>query len=220
MHKRKFFICFTGMDGTGKTTQAKRLVETLNGKGIKCHYVWNTYQNFFMKPLIIIARLLFFRGKDAFQDYSDYSHTRSGILGSRFVSKPYEWLVLFDYLCQTLVRIIIPRLLGKSIVCDRYLYDVVINLHLDLGYSRDKGKKLLHSLQRILPRPDMVFVIDIPPEVGIQRKNDVPSIEYLEIRRDIYLALGKEYKLTALDGSLSIAELEVMIREKAIECLG
>ena len=33
--KKKFLICFVGIDGSGKTTLAKDFIELLNDKGIK-----------------------------------------------------------------------------------------------------------------------------------------------------------------------------------------
>lgn len=205
--KKPFLICFTGMDGTGKTTQAKKLVKSLQAKGIKCHYAWNTYQPFLIKPLILIVRMLFFRGKDAFRDYAGYTGTKKKLFGKRYLAQGYKYLALFDYLCQSFIRIRLPLLLGKNIVSDRYIYDFAVNLVVDSEYAVRHDTKLLSELFSLLPRPDLAFLIDLPEEVSFQRKSDIPSIEHLIKRRKLYLRIGKESGLVMLDGSSDIGEL-------------
>lgn len=205
--KKPFLICLTGMDGTGKTTQAENLVKALKAKGIKCGYVWDTYQPFLTKPFIVIIRTLFFRGKDAFQNYAGYDSTKKQLFGKRFLAQGYRYLALFDYLCQSFIRIRLPLLLGKNIVSDRYIYDFVVNLAVDLNYSDKASKRLLHKLSHLLPEPDIAFLIDLPEEVCFQRKGDIPSIEHLIKRRKLYLRIGKESGLIMLDGSSDIGEL-------------
>ena len=195
------------MDGTGKTTQANNLVKSLRAKGIKCHYAWNTYQPFLIKPLILIIRMLFFRGKDAFRDYKGYTGTKKELFGKRCLAQGYKYLALFDYLCQSFIRIRLPLLLGKNIISDRYIYDFAVNLAVDLNYSDKTSKRLLHKLSSLLPKPDIAFLIDLPEQVSFQRKNDIPSIKHLTKRRELYLRIGRESGLVILDGSSDINEL-------------
>jgi tRNA uridine 5-carbamoylmethylation protein Kti12 len=41
MTQRALLICFTGIDGSGKTTQAKLLDRLVGSKGVKSIYVWS-----------------------------------------------------------------------------------------------------------------------------------------------------------------------------------
>ena len=74
---------------------------------------------------------------------------------------------------------------------------------------------MLNKLQRWLPEPNLVFLADVPEEIAYQRKDDVPSIEYLKERRQRYLRIQKEYDMVRLDGCKSIAELEGTVMDSA-----
>ena len=102
----------------------------------------------------------------------------------------------------------------KNIVCDRYIYDTVVDLATDLNYSDSKRNSVLRNFLRLSPKPDMIFLIDLPEEIAYQRKTDVPSINYLRERREIYLNIGKECGMTLLDGSKELGELENLILNK------
>jgi dTMP kinase len=199
------------MDGSGKTTQAKRLVKALETKGIKCKYVWNTYQPLIAKPFLLLGKVFFFRGKDAFKDYTRYSGNKAELFSNSFVSWVYEYLSLFDYLCQSLVTIKLPYLLNSNIICDRYAQDVVVNMAVDLGYSDKKLRSRLGKLLGWLPRPNLTFLMDVPEEIGFQRKDDTPSIEHLKRLRRIYLSIEKEQTTVMLDGTEDLAKLESII---------
>jgi len=220
MAKKAFLICFVGMDGTGKTTQAKRLVDALEARGVKCKYVWNTYQPFITKPFLLLGKALFFRGKDAFKDYAQYSHTKIKVFRTPILSWVYEYLSLFDYLCQSLIKVRLPRLFGSNIICDRYVPDVAVNLAMELNYSDEKLRSRLDGLLSWLPQPDLTFLMDVPEETGYQRKDDTPSIEHLRSLRGIYLSIGKGCGAVMLDGTEDLARLESKILSKVSQAIG
>lgn len=220
MISKGFLICFTGMDGTGKTTLSKELVELLNKKGVKCKYVYARLNPFILKPFIVIGELVFLRKKDIFKNYSEYANTkREAIEKHSFLSKVYQQILLFDYLLQIFFKVKVPLMLGKNIVCDRYVYDTVItDLSVDMNYSKDRVMELLNDLLRFFPEPDITFLIDMPEETAYQRKNDTPSIKYLKERREGYLELGKEYGMMILDGAKNLTELKNMIQNEVLNC--
>ena len=205
-----FLICFTGIDGSGKTTLSKALVEALNKNGVKCMYVYGRLEPFILKPLIMIGRKLFLRGKDMFKEYVEYSNTKREVMKrNSFLSWIYKNILLFDYSLQLLFKVRLPLMLGKNIVCDRYVYDTVItDLSVDMYYSTSEIRDLIKRFFYIIPTPDLVFLIDLPEEIAFQRKNDTPSIEYLREIRNIYFDVGKEEGMVILDGSKNLNEIQ------------
>ena len=103
--------------------------------------------------------------------------------------------------------------LGKVAICDRYVFDTVINDIPKPSNNLDTIKKIIDQLFNIAPRPDLVFLIDTPIELAYKRKTDTPSLAYLDERKKIYDYLAKEYNMNIIDGTLGIGELMVQIKE-------
>ena len=76
-----------------------------------------------------------------------------------------------------------------------------------MNYSGDQVASLLKRYSRFFPKPDIVFLLDIPEEIAYERKDDVPSIEYLSDRRSIYLDVAERSGMRVLDGRKSVTEL-------------
>lgn len=203
------FICFSGIDGAGKSTLARALVAEMGKRGIRSLYVYNRLRLVISKPALWVARVLFLRGKDMFRDYEEYSRARKAVFRKRLLSAAYEQLLLIDYFFQVLFKVAVPLRLGKNIICDRYIYDTVVtDLAVDMNYSHEKIKRVLKLYLRVLPKPDIVFLVDVPEEVAYGRKQDVPAIDYLKERRQIYLEVGQECGMIVLDGSKDPASLQ------------
>lgn len=221
MLNKGFFICLTGIDGSGKTTLSRALVKDLNSKGIPCEYVYARLNPFFSKPFIIIGEILFLHNKNRSNDYSDYSYSkRSAINNHSTLAAIYKYILLSDYFIQICYKIIIPLLTNENIVCDRYVYDTVItDLSVDMNYSEKETINLLNKLLKIFPRPNLTILIDLPEEIAYSRKNDVPSIQYLQERRNTYLTIGKEENMVILDGSEKFIELKDSLRSEISKVL-
>lgn len=212
-------ICFTGIDGSGKTTLAKYLVETMGKNGFQCKYVYGRLEPFLLKPFISIGRKIFLREKDVFVDYKEYSNIkRKAIERNSFLFTFYRYILMFDYSLQILLKIRLPLMLGKNIVCDRYVYDTVItDLSVDMNYSYSEVRDLIKKCFYMAPKPDLAFLIDLPEEIAFQRKNDTPSIEYLKERKKIYLNVVNDEGIVVLDGGVDLKNLQKLIWDEFIE---
>lgn len=217
--KKGMLICFVGIDGSGKTTLAKALVASLAERKISSHYVYNRFQPLISKPLTMIGKSLFLKDKDRFKDYNEYSQATIRLFRNSFLAMSYRYLLLLDYLLQAIIRVSLPLLLGRTLICDRYIYDIATDLAVEMNLPRRKVNGILKRYLLLLPEPDLVFLVDLPEEVAFQRKDDVPSIDYLKKRRGIYLDIGREYSMIIIDGSQSLVELESEVRDKVISCI-
>lgn len=59
----------------------------------------------------------------------------------------------------------------------------------------------------ILPKPNKIFLVDVPEELAYSRKNDIPHLDYLRDRRMRYLSICKSLGAIVLDGSKSKREV-------------
>jgi dTMP kinase len=215
MIKKNNLIVLTGIDGSGKTTQAHLLVDSLSHYGINVSYVWGRWEPFFLRPLIKRWRNRTAGIKKRKEtDINAIKERKKAILNNTFLR--WLWLMSFfiDYGLQIFLKVRIRLFKGKLIVSDRIFYDSVIDQAINLGKRKDR---LLNGLESfwfkiIFPEPSLVIYIDCPGDIAYKRKNDAPDIEYLEDRRRLYLQLADRYDWTTLDGTLGIDEIEHRIK--------
>ncbi|HII94943.1 MAG TPA: adenylyl-sulfate kinase [Candidatus Methanofastidiosum sp.] len=215
--KKGLLICFTGIDGSGKTTLAKRLTESLIEKDTHVVYVYGRLKLFLTKPLTFIGNKMFLKNYSITENYVEYSGKKKILFSKhKFILKTYLYVLLFDYLLQLMIKIRIPLLLGKVVICDRYIYDTIItDIAVDMNFSKEEIISLLDKCFLLIPNPDMTFLVDVCEKVAYSRKNDVPDERYLKDRRSIYLQVARHYKfnMTILNGNKKPGEIFV-------ECVG
>jgi dTMP kinase len=195
MAKRSFFICIEGLDGCGKTTQAKLLARRLkktysavytaepsNGKIGK--FIKQYYLHAEKRGSSIIEALLF--AADRFE------HVQSEVL-----PKVNE---------------------GKLVISDRYVYS-------SLAYQGAAGVDLswIESLNAHATRPDLALFIDVAPEVVVQRLKTRRSVmEDLETQRkvrEVYLSFVEKGELVVIDGNASKRKVAGRILKVVLEFL-
>lgn len=190
------FILITGLDGSGKTTLARKLVVYLDKYLGNYHYVHANEVPVLMRIVKKSIKFIFLRENDAFEDYSDYTRKKQEISRKYLLlGKLYRILLAIDYIPQVFFKIYLPLLIGRKLVVDRYIYDVVANLGLNMNYSPYDYIKDINSFFKIFPKPDICFLLDIDEYVAFSRKDDVPSVEYLKERKTIYDLFAKEEKM-------------------------
>lgn len=220
---RGFLIAFTGIDGSGKTTQAKLLEEILREKGGKISYVWSRWDSFLLRPLIKIWKN---RIKDNTYNPNFYNNnlkkSKQKLLNNPIFGR--FWLALFflEYSFQIFIKVRIELAKRDFIISDRTFYDSIIDQAINLGKWQDFLLDTLDSfwIMILFPKPDMVIYIDCPENIAFSRKTDSPNIEYLIERRALYLKLADKYAWFKVDGTLSINEIYSQIRNKVYSKFG
>ena len=200
---RATFVCFVGTDGAGKTT----LSRAFNGRMTaarpqKCTYFeGSAYYTYLMRPFRKFARKRQLKNVDEFNNFKKFQDKKKSVLNStKFRRLFYGTFLLFDYALLVLIKVVPFRLLGRQITAARYIYDIALKLKILLDLDIEQTHRIINWFTAVLPRPDHVFLIDIPEEVAMSRKNDAPSMSYLTERRKLYIT-------TVLDGTRPVDEL-------------
>jgi len=184
LRKRGFFICVEGLDGCGKTTQTKILVDRLKKRGYDALYT------------------------------AEPSHGKIGVFikkyclhGERRVSSIVEALLFAADRFEHVEREIIPALAeGKIVVSDRYLYS-------SLAYQGAAGLDLnwIKKVNEHALTPNLAIFIDVKPEIVVQRLKPKKSVmENLETQRkvrEVYLKFLESGELVRVDGNKSKEEV-------------
>lgn len=145
------FIVIEGIDGAGKSTQAKMLAEWFEEKGYEVVLTKEPTDTAFGK---LIRRLVLTGG-------------REGIIDGARISHEAEALLFAADRAEHVDKLIRPSLeAGKVVISDRYFYS-------SLAYQWARGLDLewLIDLNRFAIRPDLVILLDLPVKESMRRIN-------------------------------------------------
>ncbi len=208
------FITLEGIEGCGKSTQARRLVDRLEGAGISAILTLEPGGTPIGKEIRRI--LLDSKSKDL---------------------PPLSELLLYEADRALHMEMVIkPALVKKKwVVCDRF-FDATTAYQ---GYARGQDNELVRLLNEKASlgiRPDITFLIDCPVEVGLTRalkRNEIMEQEgqdrfereemnFHTAVREGYLSIAKNEpaRFMVVDGTLGENELEGMIFEHIRPYLG
>jgi thymidylate kinase len=187
-----------GIDGSGKTTVARSLNESFTSAGISCTYLWcgwRGFESWLFKPFAAQTKYVMTRRGN-----------EEGIASAHEKIPFFDFLRWFDYFIRVCPALVASLLKNTVVITDRYVYDVVLELHSD----GSKSHRFVVWLLKLFPEPTIVFYIKVPPELAFARKDDIPSLEFLCERDEETQRLLKElsaHQVVTLDGTRSIKEL-------------
>ena len=173
-------IAFEGLDQSGKQTQAERVRDHVTARGRECRLL--SFPDYTTAIGTEISKAL--HGE---REYG------ADVMQLMYVSNRYER------------RPDITRWLGEGavVVCDRYLASSVA-----YGEAQGLDPQWLADVQRFLPQPDLTILLDIAPEIAVQRKATgrdryERDLALLSRVRDSYRRQAEQNGWLRLDGERS-----------------
>lgn len=183
-------IVFSGTDGSGKSTQIEKVKAHLKSKGKSVVYVWSRggYTPGFNMLKVLIRKL--FSKKLPEQGRGTQ---RDNLIEKRSVSKLWLIIAILDLAFLYGIYIRFQSLLGKVVICDRYVGDTLIDFKRNFPNQFSPKSLLWRLLVKVAPTPDRAFLLYVPVAVSQQRslqKNEPfpDSKETLEFRLNHYLS--------------------------------
>lgn len=175
LNPKGIFIVFLGPDGCGKTTLCSRIPEIMK-EGFIPHGV----KTFYWRPMLLpkMRKLLFpFRAKSSSKSATS-AGPESRKIDNYFVSAVrfiYYW---FDFVLG-FFKFHFVRARGGIVLFDRYYHDFFV--YPDRFRLKLSGR-LLRMFLPLVPKPDLVFYLDVNTNLLISRKEEI-SLD--ELRRQI-----------------------------------
>jgi thymidylate kinase len=185
MSARKWFVSFSGVDGAGKSTQIAALRTWLEAQGLRVKTIT------FWDNIATLTGIREGAGHKIFKGEKGVGSPEAPV--NRRDKNVQSWpMTCVRFGLYTLDAFSTRRNVKKAlasdadfIIFDRYIYDQFANLKLRSPFIRAWVK----ALMKIVPRPDISYILDADPKAARARKPEYP-LDFIYINRRAYLDLA------------------------------
>ena len=214
-------VTFSGLDGSGKTSQAEAVRGSLEKTTGETVIVWTRLSyNPSLKALARPVKAVLGRGG------SRSSAEASAVDPGKELRKKsplitYTWataVAVANAASQRrMTRYHLKR--GRNVVCDRYTLDSRVHLRYRYGEQR-KFSLQARLIQALSPKPLRSYHVDVPPEVAHQRKAEQYDLDQLRTQARLYTEERDAAGAKRLDGTRPRNELTREVLEDVWRSLG
>jgi glycosyltransferase involved in cell wall biosynthesis/thymidylate kinase len=192
-------VTFSGPDGSGKTQLAQALAQALTTSELKPKIYWSRCGT------SGIAKMFSGIGKSLQRRAPAKTAGVPGAVGrGQRLRNPlfrfaWSYLSAADMIATYFTQVGLPRLFGRIIICDRYVYDAAAEMECSLQPKDRLNRLAIKLMLALAPKPDVAYLLDIPEKVCAARKNDNTAPGYLRRQRKAYFELAGRYELKIKD---------------------
>lgn len=216
MIQKPMFICITGIDGVGKTTHVNLILEHLRKKGIKCQYKWLRFHHLFSLPLLAFCRVAGYTRVSTLGGSQKCSYHE--FYKSRLISTIYPWILFLDTLLFTIIKVYIPMFFGTSIVCDRFVYDTLIDVAVATKvheiYRKPVGKLFL----KLIPKNAHFVMLDLDKSTIFLRRPELKDDLTFDERYALYESLSSQLNIHVEKNCDNVTRVNCSILSKLFRC--
>jgi thymidylate kinase len=179
---RTSLVSFSGVDGAGKSTQIEALCSRLRQDGVDVRVIrfWDDIAQ--LTQFRVSAGHTIFKGDKGVGTPSAPINRRDKNVRSWPMSALRGFLYLVDAVATRSAVKHALRSGADLVIFDRYMYDELANLPV----SSPWGQSYIRLIMKLVPRPNISFLLDASPEKARARKPEYP-LEFLRINRKSYM---------------------------------
>ena len=209
----RFLIALSGIDGAGKSTQTEFLQGHLGRRGAAPVCLWTRggYTSG-INALKGVARWLAGPKLPA----AGPGHRRDRLLRKGWIQSLWLAIAILDLIRVYGVQVRWWLLRGRLVLCDRYLWDTLIDFRLMFPQVNVERWVLWKALVRLAPQPDIAFLLTIPLvesekrcQIKYEPFPDTP--ERREQRHALYQEYAKLKRWSIVDASRPAAAVSAEI---------
>lgn len=178
-------VSFSGIDGAGKSTQIESLRESLHDAGLRVQLItfWDDVAR--LKGIRVGVGHRVFKGDKGVGTPEAPIERRDKNVRSPLMTVFRMGLYLIDAISLRIIGMNAMKSDADVVIFDRYIYDEAANLDLKSITART----YLRGIMKLVPKPEVGFVLDADPDQARARKPEYP-LEFLRSNRNSYLQLS------------------------------
>lgn len=183
---RPILVTFSGLDGSGKSTQIENLRQALAAAGLR------TELRAFWDHVVVLSRYRegfvhkVYKSERGIGAPAKPVNRRDKNVRAWYLTLIRHGLYLLDAVHLRWVVTGMRRSGADVIILDRYIYDELANLPLGNPLSR----LFIKFIAGFVPRPDIGYLLDADPKVARARKPEYP-VEFMHKCRRAYFELAE-----------------------------
>nr|MBC7244138.1 nucleotidyltransferase family protein [Chloroflexota bacterium] len=195
--QKAMLVTFSGIDGCGKTTQARALQSAFDTCHIRVYYVWNrggsaSWLRFFTRWAKRRSQAML---EGEFPVPESKVRIRQRQFQSPWLRWGWAWLTTVELLLRYIRHVTLPLVFGWVVICDRYFYDTLADWAAYFDDPAIAKRWTARVLCLLSPRPRLAYWLDVSPEIARTRSKDEKPLDFLLAQRASYQRLAQLYKL-------------------------
>lgn len=182
------------------------LFKHLTANSVKCKLIWMRRPYFFTFPILLIARQL--KLSSTIQIENGMSIGYHNFNESKIITNLYLSALLLDTAIYNLLLVRIPLFFLKiTIVCDRYIPDIIVDSTISIGAEKLYQNRICEPLMKMMPRSCKTVILNSDINVLKSRRKDVEFDTTLNHKIDLYSDLVVKYSIITIDANLGVEEI-------------
>ena len=181
LHKCGLSVAFLSPDGAGKST-------VISGIQVTCSGSFYGIENYYFRPHLF-KNLGHYNKLNPSEEATSNENPHDVVVHGKCKSLLRFLFYNLDFILGTILKVDVDKMKKKLVIFDRYYYDYFVDMK---RYRYSISSKWAWCFRYIIPRPDLVFVLDAPSDIIYARKQEL-TIEEIERQRAEFKKLKDKY---------------------------
>jgi thymidylate kinase len=222
-------VALIGLDGSGKSANINKMKTDADYSDYK--FVWVRWEPTLLKPAYWILSKKMVQNKvikapvdgktgevqeKLNADYHAKLGMKEKIFKNSFIRSIWMFLALTDYFVQFYIKTAGMILRKDNLVFDRFYLDLFVDQGINFGYTPEQIKQGISKNSWLFPNIDKIIYIKVSPETCYKRKDDIPNMDYLYRRYDIYECLAEQKGWVSIDGEQPFEMVNKTIKQEIL----